>query len=146
MDGGPRKSIYHKLILSRKESIAYVMPAEEEVVTKDLRSFLDFLRQEHPEEILEIKGQVDLEYDMTTYVMELERQGKFPLLFFHDVKGYPYPVVVNTFASRRRIGYGIGLEEKDLIVGWKARSAERIPPEIVEHAPVKRDHQAGEGN
>ena len=106
-------------------------------MTKDLRSFLDFLRREHPEEILEIKDQVDLEYDMTTYVMELERQSKFPLLFFQDVKGYPYPVVVNTFASRRRIGYGIGLEEKELIVGWKARSAERIPPQIVEHAPVK---------
>jgi len=106
-------------------------------VTKDLRSFLDFLRQEHPEEILEIKGQVDLEYDMTTFVMELERQGKFPLLIFKDVKGYPYPVVVNTFASRRRIGYGIGLEEKDLISGWKARSAARIPPQTVVDAPVK---------
>lgn len=106
-------------------------------MTKDLRSFLDFLRQEHPEEILEIKRQVDLEYDMTTFVMELARRDKFPLLFFSGVKGYPYPVVVNTFASRRRIGYAIGLEEKELISGWKARSAERIPPRSVEDAPVK---------
>lgn len=106
-------------------------------MTKDLRSFLDFLRREHPDEILEIKGQVDLEYDMTTFAAELEKQGEFPLLYFQNVKGYPYPVVVNTFASRRRIGYGIGLEEKDLISGWKARSAGRIPPVIIDDAPVK---------
>ncbi|HDD55404.1 MAG TPA: UbiD family decarboxylase [Chloroflexi bacterium] len=120
------------------------LPAEEEIVTKDLRSFLDFLRREHPEEILEIKSQVDLEYDMTTYVMELERKGKFPLLFFHDVKGYPFPVVVNTFASRRRIGHGIGLEEKELISGWKARSSDRIPPQPIEDAPVKEVIQLGD--
>ena len=106
-------------------------------MTKDLRSFLGFLRQEHPGEILEIKSQVDLDYDMTTFVAELERKGRFPLLFFQNVKGYSYPVVVNTFASRRRIGYGIGLEEKDLISGWKARSAGRIPTKIVADAPVK---------
>lgn len=112
-------------------------------MTKDLRSFLDFLRREHPEEILDIKGQVDLEYDMTTYVMELEKSLKFPLLFFHDVKDYPYPVVVNTFANRRRIGYGIGLEEKELISGWKARSAERIPPRAVKDGPVKEVKHLG---
>ncbi|MFN2111516.1 MAG: UbiD family decarboxylase [Anaerolineales bacterium] len=112
-------------------------------MSKDLRSFLDFLRREQPEEILEVKSQVDLEYDMTTYVMELEKQGRFPLLFFHDVKGYSIPVVVNTFASRRRIGYGIGLEEKQLISGWKARSANRIPPEVVEDGPVKEVKSLG---
>lgn len=116
-------------------------------MTNDLRSFLEFLRQEHPEEILDIKGQVDLEYDMTTFVMELERKGKYPLLFFHDVKRFPYPVVVNTFASRRRIGYGIGLQEKELISGWKSRSADRIPPIPVKDAPVKEViHQGKEVN
>lgn len=113
-------------------------------MTKDLRSFLDFLRQEHPEEILEIKDQVDLDYDMTTFVAELEKHGKFPLLFFEDVKGFPYPVVVNTFASRRRIGYGIGLEEKELISGWDSRSANRIPPAEVTAAPVKDIKHIGE--
>ncbi len=113
-------------------------------MTEDLRSFLDFLRAEHPEEILEIKNQVSLEYDMTTFVMELAKRGKYPLLFFRDVKGYPYPVVVNTFASRRRIGYGIGLEERELISGWKTRSADRIPPRPVEDAPVKEVIHLGE--
>jgi UbiD family decarboxylase len=113
-------------------------------VTKDLRSFLEFLQQEHPEEILVVKDQVDLEYDMTTFVVELEKQNRFPLLLFQNVKGYPYPVVVNTFASRQRIGYGIGLQEKDLISGWKARSAGRIPPQIVTDAPVKEVIRMGE--
>lgn len=106
-------------------------------MSKDLRSFLDFLRREHPEEILEVKGQVDLDLDMTAIVMELEKQMKYPLLIFQDVKGFPFPVVVNTFASRRRIGYGIGLKEKDLISGWKSRSADRVPPKLVDDAPVK---------
>ncbi len=110
---------------------------------KDLRGFLEFLRQDHPEEILEVHHQVDLDNEMTTYVMELEKRGMTPLIFFHDVKGFPYPVVVNTFGSRRRIGYGIGLDEKELISGWKSRSTDRIPPIIVSEAPVKQVIQTG---
>lgn len=112
-------------------------------MTKDLRSFLDFLRRDHQEDILEIHHQVNLDHDMTTYVMELEKRGKTPLLFFHDVKGFPYPVVVNTFGSRRRIGFSIGLEEKDLITGWKSLAADRIPPTVVKEAPVKEVIKTG---
>ena len=55
-------------------------------MTKDLRSFLDFLRQEHPEEILEIKGQVDLEYDMTTYCHGAGKAGQIPAAFLPGCK------------------------------------------------------------
>ncbi len=103
----------------------------------DLRSFLKFLRQEHPDEICEIEESVDLEHQMTAYAIELEHHHQYPLLFFKQVKGFDYPVVSNIFANRRRIGLGIGLDEKELISGWKERASKRLPPVESTQAPVK---------
>jgi 2,5-furandicarboxylate decarboxylase 1 len=108
-----------------------------DVLSVDLRGFLESIRQEHPDEICEIDRPVDLEYQMTAYAIELERHHRYPLLFFKQVKGFDYPVVVNTFASRRRIGLGIGLEEKDLVSGWTERASKRLAPVESAQAPVK---------
>lgn len=103
----------------------------------DLRGFIDFLEKEHPEEVIDINFPVDLEYDITAYALEFERQNEYPLLKFNNVTGYSFPVLANLFASRRRIGYGIGLEESQLISGWKDRTTTRLKPILSSEKPVK---------
>ncbi len=103
----------------------------------DLRGFLDFLRSEHPRELWEIDTPVPLAYDMTAYALELERQKYEPVLLFKNVIDYEIPVVSNVFASRRRIGLMVGLEEGELVTGWSRIAARRVKPAASEHAPVK---------
>ena len=103
----------------------------------DLRSYLESLRAEHPEELWEVETPAPLAYHMTAFALELERRRLSPVLLFNNVTGFDLPVVCNLFASRQRIGRMIGLEERELATGWSRLAARRIKPVQSETAPVK---------
>jgi len=103
----------------------------------DLRGFLDFLRREHPGQLWEIDSSVPLAYDMTAYALEIDQEKNQPALLFKNVIDYEIPVVSNLFASRRRIGLMVGLEETELVTGWSRVAARRVKPAPSEQAPVK---------
>lgn len=106
-------------------------------MSKDLHQFLDYLRSEHPEELWEIKIHVSLSHQMTAYALELEHQKRYPALLFERVEGHTIPVVSNLFASRRRIGLMLGVEEKELLTEWSKLSSKRIKPVTKDSGPVK---------
>jgi UbiD family decarboxylase len=103
----------------------------------DLRSYLNVLREEQPEELWVIDEPVALDYEMTAYAVELERDPYPPALLFTSVGGSQVPVVSNIFASRRRLARMVGLEEGDLVPGWSGIASQRIKPELASEAPVK---------
>jgi UbiD family decarboxylase len=106
-------------------------------MTNDLGSYLEVLRAEHPDELLEVEAPVPLDHDMTAFALELERRKQTPVLLFKNVAGFTVPVVCNLFASRERIGRMIGLRERELTTGWARLAARRIEPAPAENAPVK---------
>src|SRR3981081_13078 len=51
---------------------------------QSLRSFLDMVATDHPDELLRIREPVNSRFDMTAIAYELERVGKSPIIIFEN--------------------------------------------------------------
>ena len=103
----------------------------------DLRSFIEKVRQESPEDVLTIKKEMDPRFEMATLVVKLEQERRFPILVFENVKGSEFPVVTNVHASRRRLAAAIGSEPRRAVATYLQRISAPIPPQEVDTGPVK---------
>ena len=104
--------------------------------TLDLRSFLEDLEAADPDAIMRIPEPVDLDFDVTAVAMELERQGRAPVVRFDKVGDSPFPVVANLFGDRRRYAQALGVSEEALIRTWGGLGDRTIEPTILETGPV----------
>src|SRR5579871_3359025 len=102
-----------------------------------LRSFLADVERQDAREMLRIRERVGLDYDVTAVALELERQGRAPVLWFDDVGGSPFPVVTNVFGARRRYAAALGVAPEKLIEEWGVRGDKRIAPVAQASGPVQ---------
>ncbi len=110
--------------------------------TPDLRGFIEFLEKEHPEQVVRISREVDPKFGVSGILERLERDGKFPLVIFENVKGSTIPLVANMHASFERLRLGLGMEHGDVKAFVKecaARQAHPIDPVMVDKAPVQEE-------
>lgn len=108
--------------------------------TPDLRGFIAYLEAEHPEEVVRISAEVDPKFGVSGILHRLEKDEKFPLVIFENVKGSKIPLVANMHAGFERLRYGIGLEDgtiKEFLAECAQREAKPIPPVSVESGPVQ---------
>jgi 2,5-furandicarboxylate decarboxylase 1 len=108
--------------------------------TPDLRGFIEFLEAEHPEQVVRISKEVDPRFGVSGILDRLERDGRFPLVIFENVKGSKMPLVANMHASFERLRLSLGMEQggvKEFIAECAARQANPIDPVVVEGAPVQ---------
>ncbi|MEM2872143.1 MAG: UbiD family decarboxylase [Candidatus Caldarchaeum sp.] len=110
---------------------------------KDLRDFLRDLKEQHPEEFVEIDEPVSMEYEATAYWQVYSRLGN-PVLFFRKVRGYDMPVVANVFGSRRRVARVIGADEEGFYDKWCEKLRRVVEPEVVNDGSVKEVRLAGD--
>jgi len=103
----------------------------------DLRSFIEKVRQESPDEVLNITKEVDPRFDITALVVKLEREKRFPILVFENVKGTKFPVVTNVHASRRRLAAAIGSDPREAVANYLRRIEKPLAPKEVKTGPVK---------
>ncbi|MBI3934901.1 MAG: UbiD family decarboxylase, partial [Acidobacteria bacterium] len=103
----------------------------------DLRSFIDKVREESPEEVLTISREVDPRFEITALVVKLERERRYPILIFEKVKGSAFPVVTNVHASRRRLASAIGSEPRSAVADYLRRIEHPVAPREVSNGPVK---------
>jgi 2,5-furandicarboxylate decarboxylase 1 len=103
----------------------------------DLRSFVEKVRQESPEEFLVISKVVDPRFEITSLVVKLERERRFPILLFEKVKGTKFPVITNVHAARRRLASAIGSEPRAAVASYLRRIASPLAPKDASAAPVK---------
>lgn len=103
---------------------------------RDLRSFLDALEADDPASVLRIPEPVGLDFDVTAVAMELERQGRAPVIRFDRVGDSPFPVVTNLFGSRARYARALGVAEDDLIETWATLGEKTIEPVVLDTGPV----------
>jgi 2,5-furandicarboxylate decarboxylase 1 len=110
--------------------------------TPDLRGFIEYLEKEHPEQVVRISREVDPKFGVSGILERLERDGKFPLVIFENVKGSEIPLVANMHASFERLRLGLGMEHGDVKAFVKecaARQAHPIDPIMVTRAPVQEE-------
>lgn len=104
---------------------------------KTLRSFIEEVKTEHPEDYLEYSHEVDPRFEVTAIVEELIRVNRYPTLFFPRVKGSPFPIVVGVTASRKLMALAMGVSPSDLVSQFRKREQQLVPPEIVASGPVQ---------
>jgi 2,5-furandicarboxylate decarboxylase 1 len=116
-------------------------------MTSDLREFIEFLEERHPEEVIRIKKEVDPHFGVTGIIDRLEKDGRFPLVIFENVKGSTIPLIANMHADFNRLRLCLGMEEgtvKDFLEEYHKREANPITPELVETGPVKEVIKIGD--
>jgi 4-hydroxy-3-polyprenylbenzoate decarboxylase len=77
---------------------------------KDLREFITFLEQKG--ELRRIKAPVSCELEITEIADRLVKGGG-PALLFENVTGYDMPVLINMYASQRRMAWALGVGNLD---------------------------------
>src|SRR5512147_2083060 len=94
--------------------------------TPDLRGFIRYLEAEHPEHVVRIKKQVDPKFGVSGILERLEKDGRFPLVIFENVKGSTIPLVANMHAGFERLRLALGMESggvKEFLKECGAREA-----------------------
>jgi 2,5-furandicarboxylate decarboxylase 1 len=95
-----------------------------------LRSFLAQVEANDPQELLRVHDPVNLDYDSSAFVMEMEKTGRSPVVWFEKVGGSRLPVVTNVFGSRRRYALALGVPVERLIEEWASRNDRTLEPVV----------------
>jgi 2,5-furandicarboxylate decarboxylase 1 len=98
---------------------------------QSLRGFLHLVESEYPDELLRIRQPVDLRFDTTALVYELEQAGKSPVVVFENVRGHSMALVTNVAANRRLLAACLGVEAADLPTAFRERCQKYIACETV---------------
>jgi 2,5-furandicarboxylate decarboxylase 1 len=104
---------------------------------KDLRSYLMELEKYAPDEIKSVRERVNNTFELSAILAKLEAKNRYPAVVFSHVNDYEMPVVSNLFASRKRLAFALGCDDKDLNHVYRTRETNRIEPELVNTGPVK---------
>lgn len=112
-----------------------MLDRSDNVDSQSLRGFLRMVETSHPEELLRIRQPVDLRFDMTALVFELERAGRNPVVVLDNVVGHRMPIVTNVAANRRLLAACLGVGVDELPTAFRERSQKYIPCELVSEAP-----------
>ncbi len=122
----------------------------------DLRSFIEMLECEHPEQVVHVTEPVDpAAFEVTAVLRHLELRRKFPLVVFDrplDLTGASsaFPIATNIYATRERCALALGLAKDDAFAGlsleYARREQQRVSPEVVAvgDAPVKEVIRRGD--
>ena len=113
----------------------------------DLHGFIEFLDAEHPDQIIRITKEVDPKFEISGIVERLEKDGRFPLVIFENVRGSKIPLVANMHASFDRLRLALGMNEggiKEFVTECAARQDNSIEPKMVTSGPVQEIVTTGE--
>lgn len=107
----------------------------------DLRTFLRFLQQEHPDKLARITREVPQEYLIHVIQNKLRKErNEDPVLYFENITGSTMPLISNLTGSYEMLGLSLGVTDKAAILKeYMARDSKPLPVEQVSRgvAPVK---------
>src|SRR5438445_4158942 len=83
---------------------------------KDLRTYLDELLEKRPKDVVVVDKEVDPKYEASGIVEKFERENKFPLVFFKNIKGSKIPLIINLGATYERLTLSLGSPSMPQIV------------------------------
>jgi 2,5-furandicarboxylate decarboxylase 1 len=106
-------------------------------MAKDLRNFISELEARSPENVARVKKSISPRYEISAILTHLEKEKRFPLLFFENVEGGRASVVINAQASRQLMATALECHPEELARKFSERQAKPIPPTEVPKAPVQ---------
>lgn len=107
-------------------------------MAQDLRSYLENLKAQRPEDFLVVSKAIDPEYEITAFVVKLEKEARRrPAILFRSVKGTKFSVLTNLHASRWRLAMAIRAAPEDMLKAYLRAMEKPVPPKIVSGGPVK---------
>jgi 2,5-furandicarboxylate decarboxylase 1 len=107
-------------------------------MAQDLRSYLDLVKRQKPEDFVIVSREVDPAYEITALVVKLERESRRrPILLFERVKGSRFPVLTNLHASRSRLALAMQSGPDQMVKTYLGAMETPIPPRVVSTGPVK---------
>ena len=114
-------------------------------MSQDLRSYLDLIKQNHPEDFLIVSREVDPAYEITAITVKLEQEAKRrPIILFEKVKGSKFPVLTNLHAGRSRLATAIHAKPEEMQKAYLRAMEKPIAPKLVSKAPVKEVIRTGD--
>ena len=99
---------------------------------QSLRGFLRLVETEYPDELLRVRAPIDLRFESTALVFELEQAGKNPVVVFENVGGHGMPMVTNVAGNRKLLAACLGVDPADLPTAFRERCQKYIPCETVD--------------
>jgi 2,5-furandicarboxylate decarboxylase 1 len=113
-------------------------------MAKDLRSFIEKVKAEAPEQFLEIKKEIDCCHEIPALLQYLEDNGKYPMVLFDNVKNVKgkapsLRVISNVGAARERVAMAIDSTISNVAMEYVDRNQKPIEPIVIDKkkAPVK---------
>lgn len=106
--------------------------------SQDLHDFVAAYAEAYPEDVWDIAEHVPDSRDVAALIWKLAAAGRHEMLRFRDIAGFPFDVVTNVFACRRRIVRILGADpDRDsLHAVYQARARNLIEPAVKGEGPV----------
>jgi 2,5-furandicarboxylate decarboxylase 1 len=111
---------------------------------KDLRTFIEQVRERYPDDFLRVTREVDPNFELTGVLRKLQDESRYPMVMFENVKDVDVPVLGNALGSRDRLALLFDVERDHLIDAYAERQGTFLEPERVETGPVKEVVETGE--
>ena len=98
----------------------------------DLRTFINKVKELGPEFYMEAGKEVKPQYETWMIQHKLDKQGRFPVVYYPKVEGSSIPVVTNVFGSWKLFGLAVDMDPRtasvsDIFHEYRRREENRIP-------------------
>lgn len=108
-----------------------------------LMDFIGQVEKENAGDVFRIKNRVSRSFEATAIALELERQGKNPIIIFENIEGSKIPVVMGIYGTRQRFAQALGVPKEMLMEEWLHRGENPIKPNLISKGPVKEVFSVG---
>lgn len=105
--------------------------------SQSLRGFLRLVETQYPDELLRIRQPIDLRFDSTALVFELDQAGKSPVVVFENVSGSGMQLVTNVAGNRKLLAACLGVDPGNLPTAFRERCQKYIPCETVDRGALE---------
>jgi len=113
-------------------------------MSKDLRQFLEVVREMGPDFYVEVTRPLKPKFEVCVIQEKLAKEGRFPVIYCPNIEGSRLPLVTNLFGSYDMLGLALDINPKkadksEIIEEFRRREANAMPPQIVpaSQSPVK---------
>ena len=111
-------------------------------MSQDWRSFLSVLEERG--EVVRISDPVSRDYEISTLMMDLEKEASYPLVIFENVVGGAFPVITNALAPRKRLALAMGTQPTELAQEYSRKIQLRPGAVLLKEASFEANFVSGE--
>ena len=112
-------------------------------MSKDLRTFLGYLSEHCPKEIVTVARPVSPAWEIAAVVRRFQQENQFPAILFENVSGFSMPVITNLFGSRVKLAAALETSVEETLNEYMRREGHPLEPRWVDGGPVKECKHLG---